>query len=194
MKCRSIGGCAELLCSSYSDRSTKLVLASEYIVKETIAIKVGDDVTLMNDDNIEYYSILNKKGLGSWKSATAHTLLYFLAGPIGTLGATAIDVAAGGKYKRQLIFVKFKSGEKILILVEDGKKYLLRSKRKISADNIEDVDIQWIKRRLEEYSNPTSIKVLGKNKDPNNNSSPDESTKESLVANKDDDGCGDDML
>ncbi len=149
MMYRSIGGNVELIDSDFD--SVKIVLASKHLVKEYIAFKNDDDIILADDDNIEYYSVLNKKGLGSWKSSLVHAASYVTLGLAGTLVSTTTDILAGGKNKEKVIFIKFKNGHHALIIIKDGYNHLLRSRKKVKKDAINDEDLKWIRHSLDEH-------------------------------------------
>lgn len=152
MHFRSVGGGIKLIHSTYSEYgSAKPILASEHLVKETLGIETDEEIILIDDENVKYYSVLGGSGLGSFKSSAAHSLLYILGGPLGALASTTMDVAAGGKNKRLVVFVKINDNSRVLLLVEDGYQHLLRCKEKIDKDDINDSDLRWIRKSLEEH-------------------------------------------
>ena len=150
MKYRSIGQGAKLLDSDYY--KAELVLASEAIVKETMAIKDADDYILINDDNVEFYSVVDKKGINS----VAHSALRvagraipFVGVFVGPLAATATRRHFGGDSKEKLTFIKLKNGKRVLMIVEEGYSHLIHSKNKRRKDDISENDWQWIKQALD---------------------------------------------
>ena len=127
IKFRSIGGHIVLVDSSYN--SATLYLASEMLVKETLALMVDRKVILINDENVDYYTIVAKKGL-SWLGAMAAKAF------TGTIGYSLARSRAGGLGTEKLIFVKLVDGNYILLQVEEGYMHLIRSKRKIAQNKL----------------------------------------------------------
>ena len=139
MRFRSIGQIASLLKTDY--RQATLVLGSEKIVKETMALKVGDDYVVLNADTIDYYSIIDKKGLGLFAGSVARAFF----GPIGHAAARAVSKTPYLRDGKQIfVFVKLKNKKRLLIQVEGGNMYLIRSKNKLPADEISQSDIKWL--------------------------------------------------
>ena len=137
MRFRSIGGNIKYIDSSYE--SASLLLATEKLVKETLAVKIGDDIILINDDNVDYYTVIAKKGL-SYLGAMAAKIV------AGTPGYAAAHGMAGGGYlgKAKLVFVKLVDGEYILVQVEEGNMHLIRSRHKISQNKLAKSEKQLI--------------------------------------------------
>lgn len=127
VKFRSIGRHIALVDTSYD--SATLYLASEMIVKETLALKINRNVVLINEENVDYYTIVAKKGL-SWLGAIAAKAF------TGTIGYSIARSRAGGLGTEKLVFVKLVDGNYILIQVEEGYMYLIRSKRKMVQNKL----------------------------------------------------------
>lgn len=147
MRFRGIGNAASLLKTDY--KQATLVLGSEKIVKETIALKVGNDYMALNDDNVEYYSVIAKKGLGLLAGSTA-TVLF------GPLGHAVARAATGSNYvfdgKKKIVFIKLNNGKRLLIQVEEGNMHLIRSRNKVSIENIDQKDENWVQKFLDDIS------------------------------------------
>lgn len=140
MNYRSIGASTQIVESDYY--KADLVLASEMLIKETMAIKDADEYILVNDDNVDYYSVVDKNGVKS--------LIYHAAKVgLGTLAGTLVKRKYGGGTEEKLIFIKMKNSKRLLIIVPEGQYHLIRSKNKRPKDEISKEDMKWIEQALD---------------------------------------------
>lgn len=151
MKFRSAGQGAELVWTDCP--RAELVLASEKIVKETLAMKDTYGYIIFDEVQVDFYSIVDKNGLNS----AAHTALRvagravpFVGALVGPLIATTTRRAFGGDSSEKLVFIKLKDDRRVLLIVREGYMHLIRSKNKQPKDKISEKDMQWIKHALDE--------------------------------------------
>lgn len=150
MKYRSVGLGAELLDSDYY--KAELVLASEAIVKETLAIKDADDYVLINDDNVEFYSVVKKNGINSLAHSAlrvAGRAIPFVGAFTGPLAVTVSRRHFGGDSTEKLTFIKLKNGKRVLMIIKEGYSHLICSKNKQRKDDLSEDDLKWIKQALD---------------------------------------------
>ena len=140
MKYRDIGKNVELV--ETDCYKPELVLASENIVKETLAIRDTYEYVLINDDTVEYYTIVDKNGMNSLAFNATKMFL-------GTLAGTLASHHAGGRTREKLVFVKLKNDKRILMIVGEGYMHLIRCKNKRHKDDMDEDDIQWVKYALD---------------------------------------------
>lgn len=136
MRYRSIGFGMQLVATDY-DEPVRILLASEKLVKEYMAIEVNGETLIMNDENVDYYSIVRKKGLHSVAGATVSVIL-------GPLAHASADLAFGGDSRMKFVFIKLKNGKRILVKVDEGYMHLIRSKNKHSKHDLSDEDKHWV--------------------------------------------------
>ena len=152
MKFRSIGNYAKLLGTDY--KSASLLLASEMLVKEYLAIKTDDGTIIMNDDNIEYYTVLSKKGLSLLGGSAASVFF----GPLGHTVARRVARKTTG-YARlidgkiTIVLIKLKNKKRVLVQVEEGGMRLIRSNNKIRKDEANKKDASWALNIIDEIFN-----------------------------------------
>lgn len=147
MKYRDIYNGIELIGSDYD--SASLSIASEHLSKKVLALKVNGDYIFIRDYNIDYCSILGSKGLAKSIKSMLHPFFWFLGGPVGTLGSSAITASMGGTGKREVVFIKLIDGTRILLKVNDEYRHLVRCKKMISKNMIGRDDMEWIRYNLE---------------------------------------------
>lgn len=181
MRFRSIGGHIKLLGTDY--RSASLLLASEKLVKEYLAIKTDDGIIIVNDDNVDYYTILSKKGLSLLGGSAASVFF----GPLGHTIAREVARKTTGYAKLTdgkltIVLIKLKNKKRILVAVEEWNMRLIKSDNKIQNDKANKKDINWA---LDELDKIFNIKTT-KDTLP--------SIKCAPVQPTDDDGLGDDLL
>ena len=131
---RNIGRGIRLVASDY--RQPELVLASEKIVKETLAIKIDNEYILADDDNIDYYSIVDKYGMNSFAFNAIKVGL-------GTLAGTLARRKFGDGRQEKLIFIKMKTGKRLLVIVNEGFAHLIRSRNKRQKEMMDEKDKDW---------------------------------------------------
>lgn len=181
MRFRSIGGNIKLLATDYG--SASLLLASEKLVKEYLAIKTNGGVIVINDDNVDYYAILSKKGLSLLGGSVASAFF----GPLGHTIAREVARKTTGYTrlidgKLTIVLIKLKNKKRILVAVEEWNMRLIKSSNKIQKDKANKEDIGWALNELDRIFNVEVTK---------NTSPPSEYT---LIQPTDDEGLGDDLL
>ncbi len=148
MKYRGISNGIELIGSDYD--SASLAIASEHLLNDILALKIDDDnYVFINDNNIDYCSVLGSKGLGKPIKSLLHAPFWVFGGRVGILGSSAITAAMGGSGKREVVFIKLIDGMRILLKVNDGYRHLIHCKRKINKNMIGYDDLEWIRYNLE---------------------------------------------
>lgn len=109
-------------------------------------------IILVNDDNVEFYSVVDKNGINSWAHSAlrvAGRAIPFVGAFTGPLAATVSRRHFGGDSKEKLTFVKLKNGKRALIIVQEGYSHLIRSKNKKGKNDIDEDDWKWIKQALD---------------------------------------------
>ncbi len=146
----------ELVDSDYD--GTYLVMAKESFFKETLAIKDTEkyEYVLINDDNVDFYTLIEKNGLGTAAFSAIKVGL-------GTLAGTMARHYAGGVSKEKLLFIKLKNGKRIIVIVKEGYTHLIRCNNKRPKEEMSQEDIQWVRQALDK-NNIELLTISGKQK------------------------------
>ena len=142
---RGVGLGVRLIGSDYP--SVQLAIASQMVFREVLALIIDDNCILVDDENVEYYCIVDKYGLNTMAGSAINVLF----GPLAW--ATASTAAGSGLVDgvHKLVFIKLKNGNRVLIQVEEMYMHMIKSHNKISKKKMSEENLEWIRYWLDLY-------------------------------------------
>ncbi|MBR5046133.1 hypothetical protein IKX73_00665 [Candidatus Saccharibacteria bacterium] len=134
---------ATLIKSDYKNAEIGFVYTSMFGKKG--AIMTDKNIILLNKNTVNYYSVLDKKGLGKLSSAFLHVLAGHLVG-------CTVDAIMGEK--RRLVFIELNNGKQVLAITT-GYYYDDYIQGKCTKKKMDEKDLERVQRILGE----TNVKL-----------------------------------